>query len=137
MLGSGYHRKFILLSILIWPLLVRAENGRPAGPITLMLNATEISRQLLHAQLSLPVNSSHHQAAQVAGEGLQIVARCPQDGIIEALEGSSPDHFVVAVQWHPERSVEDDQTSRAIFRALVEAAKARYDRSLEEHAIRG
>ena len=57
MLGSGYHRKFILLSILIWPLLVRAENGRPAGPITLMLNATEISRQLLHAQLSLPVNS--------------------------------------------------------------------------------
>lgn len=74
--------------------------------------------------LSIPVNSSHHQAAEVAGKGLRIVARCPQDGIIEALEGNSNDHFVVAVQWHPERSVEEDEASRAIFRALVEAARA-------------
>jgi len=57
MFAPGYHRKFILLSILFWPLLVRAENSRPAGLITLTLNATEISRQLLHAQLSLPVDS--------------------------------------------------------------------------------
>ena len=49
-----------------------------------------------------------------------MVARCPQDGIIEAMEGTSPDHFVLAVQWHPERSVEEDERSRAIFRALVE-----------------
>ena len=75
--------------------------------------------------LSIPVNSSHHQAAEVAGDGLRVVARCPEDGIIEALEGTSPDHFVVAVQWHPERSVEEDEASRAIFRALVEAARAR------------
>jgi hypothetical protein len=53
MFAPGYHRKFILLSILFWPLLVRAENGRPAVAIALTLNATEISRQLLHAQLSL------------------------------------------------------------------------------------
>jgi putative glutamine amidotransferase len=69
------------------------------------------------------VNSSHHQSAETIGEGLRIVARCPQDGIIEAIEGTSPDHFVLAVQWHPERSVEDDEGSRAIFRALVEAAR--------------
>src|SRR5260370_37649864 len=56
MFAPGYPRRFILLSMLFWPLLVRAENGRPAGPITLTLNATEISRQLLHAQLSLPLN---------------------------------------------------------------------------------
>ena len=73
--------------------------------------------------LSVAVNSSHHQSAEVIGEGLRIVARCPQDGIIEALEGLSPDHFVVAVQWHPERSVEQDEGSRAIFKALVEAAR--------------
>lgn len=70
----------------------------------------------------IAVNSSHHQSAEGIGDGLRIVARCPQDGIIEALEGTSPDHFVLAVQWHPERSVEDDESSRAIFRALVEAA---------------
>jgi putative glutamine amidotransferase len=75
-------------------------------------------------QLVLPVNSSHHQAAAAVGDGLRVVARSPQDGIIEALEGTSPDHFVLAVQWHPERSVENDEPSRAIFRALVEAARA-------------
>ena len=74
----------------------------------------------------IPVNSSHHQSAEVVGDGLRVVARCPDDGIIEALEGTSPDHFVLAVQWHPERSVEDDEPSRAIFRALIEAARERH-----------
>jgi putative glutamine amidotransferase len=72
--------------------------------------------------LVLPVNSSHHQSANAIGEGLLVVARCPDDGVIEALEGSAPDHFVLAVQWHPERSVDDDAASRAIFRALIDAA---------------
>jgi putative glutamine amidotransferase len=75
--------------------------------------------------LVVPVNSSHHQSADAIGTGLRIVARCPDDGIIEALESTAPDHFVVAVQWHPERSVEADAASRAIFRALVESAAQR------------
>jgi putative glutamine amidotransferase len=73
--------------------------------------------------LVIPVNSSHHQSADAIGDGLLIVARCAEDGIIEALEGTSPDHFVLAVQWHPERSVEADEPSAAIFRALIEAAR--------------
>jgi putative glutamine amidotransferase len=56
-----------------------------------------------------------------------VVARCVEDGMVEALEGTSRDHFVMAVQWHPERSVDDDQPSRAIFRALVKAARARHE----------
>lgn len=72
---------------------------------------------------SVAVNSSHHQSAEEIGDGLRVAARCPDDRIIEALEGISPDHFVLAVQWHPERSVEDDEGSRAIFRALVDAAR--------------
>ena len=71
----------------------------------------------------LPVNSSHHQSAETIGKGLRVVARCPDDGIIEALEGTAPDHFVLAVQWHPERSVDQDEPSRAIFRALIQAAE--------------
>jgi gamma-glutamyl-gamma-aminobutyrate hydrolase PuuD len=78
--------------------------------------------------LSISVNSSHHQSAHVIGDGLKIAARCPEDGIVEALEGTSPDHFVLAVQWHPERSFDDDENSRAIFRALVEAAKQRHEK---------
>jgi putative glutamine amidotransferase len=76
----------------------------------------------------VPVNSSHHQAADVVGDGLRAVARSPQDGVIEALEGTSPDHFVLAVQWHPERSVDEDEPSRAIFRALVQAARVRHEK---------
>jgi putative glutamine amidotransferase len=74
-------------------------------------------------EFSIPVNSSHHQSAEVPGRGLRFVARCPDDGIIEALEGIAADHFVVAVQWHPERSVENDEHSRALFRALIKAAE--------------
>ena len=74
------------------------------------------------AGIIVPVNSSHHQSADAIGNDLRIVARCPADGIIEALEGTNPDHFVIAVQWHPERSVENDAPSRVIFRALIEAA---------------
>jgi putative glutamine amidotransferase len=78
--------------------------------------------------LVVPVNSSHHQAVDVIGDGLRVVARSPQDGIIEGLEGTSPDHFVLAVQWHPERSVDEDESSRAIFRALVDAARVRHEK---------
>jgi len=72
---------------------------------------------------TVPVNSSHHQSADAVGDGLRIVARCTEDGIIEALEGTAPDHFVLAVQWHPERSVDNDQVSRAIFQAFIEAVR--------------
>jgi putative glutamine amidotransferase len=75
------------------------------------------------AQPKLPVNSSHHQSANAIGEGLRVVAHCPDDGIIEGLEGMGGNHFVLAVQWHPERSVDNDEASRAIFRAFVQAAR--------------
>lgn len=75
---------------------------------------------------ALAVNSSHHQSAARAGNGLRVVAHSPEDGIVEALEGTDPDHFVLAVQWHPERSVNDApelaESAQKIFRAFVEAA---------------
>jgi putative glutamine amidotransferase len=78
---------------------------------------------------AIAVNSSHHQSADVVGDGLRVVARSPQDGIVEALEGTAPDHFVLAVQWHPERSVNDTpelaESARAIFQAFIEAARAK------------
>jgi putative glutamine amidotransferase len=86
------------------------------------------------SKLVIPVNSSHHQSTEAAGDGLSIVARCPEDGIIEAVEGTASDHFVLGVQWHPERSVEEDERSRAIFRALVEAATAKQNRTAADFA---
>jgi putative glutamine amidotransferase len=74
----------------------------------------------------LAVNSSHHQSADAIGDGLRVSAHCTDDSIVEALEGTAPDHFVLAVQWHPERSGDQDEPSRAIFRALIKAAEARH-----------
>jgi putative glutamine amidotransferase len=85
-------------------------------------NAVGGQRAGVGRPLVVPVNSSHHQSADTIGEGLRIVARCPDDGIIEAVEGVAADHFVLAVQWHPERSVEKAAASSAIFRAFIDAA---------------
>ncbi|MDE1163537.1 MAG: gamma-glutamyl-gamma-aminobutyrate hydrolase family protein [Acidobacteriaceae bacterium] len=84
--------------------------------------------------LRLPVNTSHHQAVAVPGDGLRVVARCPEDGVIEALEADagldgSAEQFLVGVQWHPERSTAISASSRALFQRLVqEAARVRAER---------
>lgn len=77
--------------------------------------------------LRLPVNSSHHQAIAQPAPGMRIVARCPEDGVIEAIEAEyDPKNpwFFMAVQWHPERSTEISAASRALFsRLIAEAAR--------------
>ncbi|MGA3224814.1 MAG: gamma-glutamyl-gamma-aminobutyrate hydrolase family protein [Acidobacteriaceae bacterium] len=70
------------------------------------------------------VNSSHHQAIDRPGQELVVAAVSPDDGVIEALEGAEPTQFVVAVQWHPERSYESSAASRALFAAFLEAARS-------------
>jgi len=66
------------------------------------------------------VNSSHHQAVKVIGQGLNAIAFSP-DGIIEAI--SSGDYpFLLGVQWHPERL--QDSLSEKIFRSFAEAVIA-------------
>jgi putative glutamine amidotransferase len=75
-------------------------------------------------ELRLSVNSSHHQAIERPGEQLLVAAISPVDGVIEALEGIEPQQFVIAVQWHPERSYENSEASRAIFAAFLEAARS-------------
>ncbi|MGC9199060.1 MAG: gamma-glutamyl-gamma-aminobutyrate hydrolase family protein [Acidobacteriaceae bacterium] len=108
---------------------------------------------LVDGWLRLPVNSSHHQAVAAPGEGLRVVARSTEDGVIEAVEGVAEEpgdaerpreiagegkkvfhvehsgeetrrrQFVLGVQWHPERSFSISAASRAIFARLVEEAR--------------
>jgi putative glutamine amidotransferase len=101
--------------------------------------------QIVHSAMGdgvneLTINSSHHQSVETPGDGLRVVARSPQDGVIEAIESTADDHFVLAVQWHPERMWQDDAASREIFCTLVKesrkwheqrAAKARDFETLE------
>jgi putative glutamine amidotransferase len=83
-----------------------------------------ISGRLAQEETDLYVNSSHHQAIDRPGEALAVVATSPVDGVIEAVEGTEPGQFVVAVQWHPERSYESSTASRALFAAFVDAARS-------------
>jgi putative glutamine amidotransferase len=78
------------------------------------------------------VNSSHHQALRDAGDNLRVTAVCPTDGVIEGVELDSGDHFVVGVQWHPERTYTTSDFSRAIFSAFVRTAAKWQPRQVEE-----
>lgn len=73
---------------------------------------------------NVQVNSSHHQAVRRPGDNLRIVATSQSDGVVEAVELDAADHFVVGVQWHPERSYAESEFSRAIFSAFVQAAES-------------
>jgi putative glutamine amidotransferase len=82
-----------------------------------------VERALRKLPAEITINSSHHQSVEQPGDGLRVVARSAQDGVIEAVESTAPDHFVLGLQWHPERMWQTDATSREVFRTLVEEAK--------------
>jgi len=81
------------------------------------------------------VNSSHHQAIRTAGDNLLVSAISPVDGVIEAVELDSPDHFVLAVQWHPERTYTLSAFSRTLFAAFVQAAGVWQPPRIEESVV--
>lgn len=83
----------------------------------------------------LTVNSSHHQGVERPGDGLAVVARSVDDGLIEGVEGTG-EQFVIAVQWHPERSYEYDAASKALFEAFVKAAAEWHPRIVRESVAR-
>ena len=83
----------------------------------------------------LLVNSSHHQAIRNPGDNLRISARSPQDNVIEAVELESSQHFVLAVQWHPERSYDQSALSRAVFAAFIHACEAWTPGKIEESLL--
>jgi putative glutamine amidotransferase len=68
------------------------------------------------------INTSHHQSVRDLGHGLRVAAVAP-DGVIEAVEHEPHKHWVVGVQWHPER-MKGDALAAALFRALVQATRA-------------
>jgi putative glutamine amidotransferase len=84
---------------------------------------SQLSRMLPRGEAFDPfVNSSHHQAIRLPGDGLTVSAVSSGDGVIEAVELDSHEHFVLGVQWHPERTYTQSAFSRAIFAAFVQAA---------------
>jgi putative glutamine amidotransferase len=67
----------------------------------------------------LTVRSGHHQAIDAVGAGL-VVSAVADDGIIEGVE--HPQHWVLAVQWHPEDDDGPAEDRIRLFQALLDAA---------------
>ncbi len=84
---------------------------------------SRLERLAPHDGLPVLVNSSHHQALKSPGDNLRVTAVSPVDGVIEAVELNDPEHFVVGVQWHPERTYALSALSRALFAALMHEAE--------------
>jgi putative glutamine amidotransferase len=76
------------------------------------------------AKEAVRVNSSHHQAIKKVGNDLRAVAWA-KDGIIEGIEDTREDRFVLGVQWHPEVTADLDPISRQIFELFVEKCRSR------------
>ncbi len=69
---------------------------------------------------SIKVRSAHHQCVKNPGKGLHLSA-VSHDRVIEALETRSR-NFLLAVQWHPEKTLNDRNTQK-LFKAFVNASK--------------
>jgi putative glutamine amidotransferase len=79
------------------------------------------------------VNSIHHQAVNIVGANLKVVAR-EENGLIQAIETepslvadasnniTPPHQFVTGVQWHPEFMLHV-ASARRLFKAVVKAAR--------------
>ncbi len=79
---------------------------------------------ILHRLLGVDVmdtNTIHHQSVDRLGDGLRVCART-KDGVVEAVE-SDRHRFVVGVQWHPERML-DQPSGRRLFSGFMKEARA-------------
>ena len=83
------------------------------APSTLLNQAPE--------EMHTEVNSLHHQAVREPGKDLRPIAWA-EDGVIEAVQNENlSEHFVLGVQWHPERTHELDEFSLRLFKDFVHA----------------
>jgi putative glutamine amidotransferase len=68
------------------------------------------------------VNSSHHQSVAKVGKNLKAIAWA-KDGVVEGIQDTRKNRFVLGVQWHPEISAGFDHISREIFELFVEKCR--------------
>ncbi|MEP6900127.1 MAG: gamma-glutamyl-gamma-aminobutyrate hydrolase family protein [Actinomycetota bacterium] len=104
---------------------VKHEQGKPLARNS---HSLKIEKESLLSRLIEPkaeiirVNSHHHQAVKIVGKNLKATAWA-KDGVIECIEDTRKDRFVLGVQWHPELSWKNDAVSKKIFESFISACK--------------
>jgi putative glutamine amidotransferase len=72
----------------------------------------------------LTVNSFHHQSVKQVADGMRVTARSP-DGVIEGIESTDEDWWVMGVQWHPEEMTDSAESwDRGLFKAFAKQLEA-------------
>jgi putative glutamine amidotransferase len=107
---------------------VRTSNRWTILPLKTLLVVAGSRLEALLGTGKTRINSLHNQGIDQVGEGLEVVGR-DLDDIVQAVEVPSYP-FLLGVQWHPEFLLYR-RAQRRLFRALVEAARARRARLLE------
>ncbi|SKC49761.1 gamma-glutamyl-gamma-aminobutyrate hydrolase family protein [Maledivibacter halophilus] len=75
----------------------------------------------------LDVNSLHHQAIEILGDGL-IETAISEDKIIEGIEHKNH-RFVIGVQWHPEMMADVYNEQQRIFQLFINEASSNKKRN--------
>jgi putative glutamine amidotransferase len=121
-----------VLNVALGGTLIQDIPSQHPSPVTHRTGAPQVASHLVEvmpeSQLArllgvtrTRVNSAHHQGLDRLAAGLEVVARCPDDELIEGvvLPGK---RFCVGVQWHPERYF-NETVDRRLFAAFVAAAQ--------------
>ncbi len=90
-------------------------DGAPVHPVEIAAGSL---LEELAGGTTAEVNSTHHQAINAIGNGLEVIARAP-DGVVEAVVGKDRDHWILGIQWHPEKSFVSDGFSKRIFEHFI------------------
>ncbi len=93
-----------------------SPHGRPGVTNGELIGKVELEPGTLvataMATTSPECSCHHHQSINDLGQGLVVTGRSP-DGIIEAVE--RPGSRLIAVQWHPEDTAEQDSSQQGLF----------------------
>jgi putative glutamine amidotransferase len=106
--------------------MINHEQDGPWGHHQHHVQCTDGShlQRILGDCMPLEINSFHHQAVKGLAPGLRCTAQA-EDGLIEGIE-SENHHWVLGVQWHPERheaEARDSDPNRKIIEAFAAAVQ--------------
>ena len=97
------------------------KDGAPFSHNVLITAGTMLHRII--GKTVLATNSYHHQCVKELAPGL-IPNAYAAEGFIEGFEGAPDGPFLLAVQWHPEVTLDDDEDSIKPFAAFMDAVRA-------------
>jgi putative glutamine amidotransferase len=109
-------------TVLASPLQHNSRDSQEPAHHKILIKSGSVLEKIA-GRTEIMVNSTHHQAVERGGRGLEVIA-CAPDGVIESVFGTSPDHWILGVQWHPEKSFSGDEFSRELFEYFVARCRA-------------